>query len=175
MSQVRDALSRAITFAGQSRAPLRLQHHKPIPLATYLPKFDEGFNPNRRFDPDSERAEASKLRALYRKEKKGAVRDLRNDNRFLAVEESKRKQEENQQYEKKVRLALPDTPSFRGCPLTLRCLPDLQDRQQSSGRACRGEGFRAHEGEGQATRQGTRWTSLIFSRTCYHTLLSSPP
>ncbi|BGP53261.1 hypothetical protein JCM8202_002586 [Rhodotorula sphaerocarpa] len=102
MSQVRDALSRAITFAGQSRAPLRLQHHKPIPLATYLPKFDEGFNPNRRFDPDSERAEASKLRALYRKEKKGAVRDLRNDNRFLAVEESKRKQEENQQYEKKI-------------------------------------------------------------------------
>lgn len=103
VTTTREALSRAITFAGQSRQPLYLQHHKPIPLATYLPKFDEGFNPNRRFDPDSERAEASKLRALYRKEKKGAVRELRNDNRFLAVEEAKRKQEENQQYEKKVR------------------------------------------------------------------------
>ncbi|GAA5873930.1 hypothetical protein JCM3774_004043 [Rhodotorula dairenensis] len=102
VAATREALSRAITFAGQSRQPLFLQHHKPIPLATYLPKFDEGFNPNRRFDPDSERAEASKLRALYRKEKKGAVRELRNDNRFLAVEEAKRKQEENQQYEKKI-------------------------------------------------------------------------
>ncbi|KWU45839.1 Nop14-like protein [Rhodotorula sp. JG-1b] len=102
VTTTREALSRAITFAGQSRQPLYLQHHKPIPLATYLPKFDEGFNPNRRFDPDSERAEASKLRALYRKEKKGAVRELRNDNRFLAVEEAKRKQEENQQYEKKI-------------------------------------------------------------------------
>jgi nucleolar protein 14 len=103
VTTTREALSRAVTFAGQSRQPLYLQHHKPIPLATYLPKFDEGFNPNRRFDPDSERAEASKLRALYRKEKKGAVRELRNDNRFLAVEEAKRKQDENQQYEKKVR------------------------------------------------------------------------
>ncbi|GAA5952736.1 hypothetical protein JCM8115_002335 [Rhodotorula mucilaginosa] len=102
VTTTREALSRAVTFAGQSRQPLYLQHHKPIPLATYLPKFDEGFNPNRRFDPDSERAEASKLRALYRKEKKGAVRELRNDNRFLAVEEAKRKQDENQQYEKKI-------------------------------------------------------------------------
>lgn len=100
-----NALSRSLTFAGQSRRPLFLQHHKPIPLATYLPKFDEGFNPNRRFDPDSERAAASKLRALYKKEKKGAVRELRNDNKFLAVESAKRRAEEDQQYQRKVRLA----------------------------------------------------------------------
>ncbi|PRQ74883.1 Nucleolar protein 14 [Rhodotorula toruloides] len=100
-----DALSRSLTFAGQSRRPLFLQHHKPIPLATYLPKFDEGFNPNRRFDPDSERAAASKLRALYKKEKKGAVRELRNDNKFLAVESAKRRAEEDQQYQRKVCLA----------------------------------------------------------------------
>ncbi|BGP22050.1 nucleolar complex protein 14 [Rhodotorula toruloides] len=97
-----DALSRSLTFAGQSRRPLFLQHHKPIPLVTYLPKFDEGFNPNRRFDPDSERAAASKLRALYKKEKKGAVRELRHDNKFLAVESAKRRREEDQQYQRKI-------------------------------------------------------------------------
>ncbi|BGP37085.1 nucleolar complex protein 14 [Rhodotorula kratochvilovae] len=102
ISETHAALSKALRFALQSRKPLFMQHHKPIPLATYLPKFDEGFNPNRRFDPDSERAEASKLRALYRKEKKGAVRELRNDNRFLAVEEAKRKKADDQQYEKKI-------------------------------------------------------------------------
>ncbi|GAA6048030.1 hypothetical protein JCM3770_000156 [Rhodotorula araucariae] len=102
ISTTQAALSKALRFALQSRKPLYMQHHRPIPLATYLPKFDEGFNPNRRFDPDSERAEASKLRALYRKEKKGAVRELRNDNRFLAVEEAKRKKADDQQYEKKI-------------------------------------------------------------------------
>ncbi|TNY24163.1 nucleolar protein 14 [Rhodotorula diobovata] len=102
LSTTLDSLSKALRFALESRKPLFMQHHKPIPLATFLPKFDEGFNPNRRFDPDSERAEASKLRALYKKEKKGAVRELRNDNRFLAVEEAKRKRADDVQYEKKI-------------------------------------------------------------------------
>ncbi|GAA5930412.1 hypothetical protein JCM1841_006850 [Sporobolomyces salmonicolor] len=96
------SLTRSLAFATQSRKPLTLQQHRAIPIATYLPKFDEGFNPNRRFDPDSERAEASKLRALYKKEKKGAVRELRKDNRFLAVEEAKRKKQDDAAYEKKI-------------------------------------------------------------------------
>ncbi|GAA5887400.1 hypothetical protein JCM5296_007127 [Sporobolomyces johnsonii] len=96
------SVTRSLTFAAQSRKPLTLQQHRAIPIATYLPKFDEGFNPNRRFDPDSERAEASKLRALYKKEKKGAVRELRKDNRFLAVEEAKRKKQDDAAYEKKI-------------------------------------------------------------------------
>ncbi|GAA5924147.1 nucleolar 14 family protein [Sporobolomyces koalae] len=95
-------LTKALTFALQARKPLALQHHRAIPIATYLPKFDEGFNPNRRFDPDTERAEQSKLRALYKKEKKGAVRELRKDNRFLAVEEAKRKKTDDAAYEKKI-------------------------------------------------------------------------
>ena len=85
-----------------SRRPLVLQAHKPIPIATYIPKFDEGYNPNRRFDPDTERAEQSKLKALYKKEKKGAIRELRKDNKFLAGEEVKRKAEADATYNKKV-------------------------------------------------------------------------
>ncbi|GAA5971469.1 hypothetical protein JCM11641_008367 [Rhodosporidiobolus odoratus] len=96
------SLARTLNLSLSTRRPLTLQTHRAIPLATYLPKFDEGFNPNRKFDPDSERAEQSKIRQLYRKEKKGAVRELRGDNRFLAMEEQKRKKTDDQQYEKKI-------------------------------------------------------------------------
>ncbi|GAA5894804.1 snoRNA-binding rRNA-processing protein NOP14 [Sporobolomyces salmoneus] len=102
VSTTLSTLSKSLTFALQSRKPLTLQHHRAIPIATYLPKFDEGFNPNRRFDPDTERAAQSKLRALYKKEKKGAVRELRKDNKFLAVEEAKRKKTDDAAYEKKI-------------------------------------------------------------------------
>ncbi|GAA5966032.1 hypothetical protein JCM3765_006544 [Sporobolomyces pararoseus] len=102
LSTTQSTISKSLTFALQSRKPLTLQHHRAIPIATYLPKFDEGFNPNRRFDPDTERAAQSKLRALYKKEKKGAVRELRKDNRFLAVEEAKRKKTDDAAYEKKI-------------------------------------------------------------------------
>ena len=93
-----------LNLSDTSRKPLLLQHHKPIPIATFVPKFDEGYNPNRKFDPDTERAEASKLRSLYKKEKKGAIRELRKDNKFLAGEEQKRKATKDADYNKKVRL-----------------------------------------------------------------------
>jgi len=96
------SLQRMLNLSTSSRKPLLLQHHKPIPIATFIPKFDEGFNPNRHFDPDTERAEAAKVRALYKKEKKGAIRELRKDNRFLAGEEAKRKKEADQVYERKI-------------------------------------------------------------------------
>lgn len=92
-----------LKLCASTRQPLTLQRHKPIPIATYIPKFDEGYNPTRRFDPDSERVEQQKLKALYKKEKKGAVRELRKDNRFLAGEEARRKNQEDVTYQKKVR------------------------------------------------------------------------
>jgi nucleolar protein 14 len=91
-----------IQFATSSRKPLILQHHKPIPIATFIPKFDEGYNPNRAFDPDTERAEQSKLKAMYKKEKKGAIRELRKDNKFLASEDQKMKAAKDVAYGKKI-------------------------------------------------------------------------
>jgi hypothetical protein len=74
-------LSRTLKLSQSSREPLQLQRHKPIPIPTYLPKFDEGFRPGRHNDPDSVRNEHNKLKALLKKEKKGAMRELRKDNR----------------------------------------------------------------------------------------------
>ncbi|KAM0792831.1 hypothetical protein ACM66B_002597 [Microbotryomycetes sp. NB124-2] len=99
----RSNLERMLKLSKTQRQALYMQHHKPIPIASYVPKFDEGgFNPNKRFDPDSERVEQQKLKALYKKEKKGAVRELRKDNRFLAVEEGKRRKEADEVYQKKM-------------------------------------------------------------------------
>lgn len=91
-----------LKFARQSRRPLTLQSHKPIPIPSYVPKFDAGYQPGRHFDPDSERNEAAKLKALVRKEKKGAIRELRKDARFIAGEKARIQRERDDEYRTKI-------------------------------------------------------------------------
>ena len=84
------------------RKPLRLQHQKPIPIPSLVPKFDDGFKPGKAFDPDTVRAEEAKMKALYRKEKKGAIRELRKDNRFIASEQAKLRTAKDDAYKSKI-------------------------------------------------------------------------
>lgn len=123
VEELQSTIHRMVKFASSSRKPLLLQKHKPIPIATFIPKFDEGYNPNRKFDPDTERAEASKLKSLYKKEKKGAIRELRKDNKFLASEDQKLRAIKDADYGKKVR---------RSRRLCLFCIADAVFRSQGS-------------------------------------------
>jgi nucleolar protein 14 len=76
-----------------------LQAHKPIPIPTYIPKFESTTSSYlRRQDPDHERNEASKLRHQYKEERKGAIRELRKDSRFLAAVEQKKQSEKDRAY-----------------------------------------------------------------------------
>ncbi|RDI89240.1 Multisite-specific tRNA:(cytosine-C(5))-methyltransferase [Venturia inaequalis] len=84
-----------------SRRPLELHHHKPQPIKSAVPKFEESFNPDRHYDPDKERAETNKLQKDYKREKKGAMRELRKDGNFLAREKLREKKERDEAYEKK--------------------------------------------------------------------------
>lgn len=102
LSGIQDSLRRMLKFSHQARRPLTLQSHKPIPIPTYLPKFDAGYAPGRRFDPDVERNELSKLKALVKKEKKGAIRELRKDSRFIAAEKAKIQKEKDREYKSKI-------------------------------------------------------------------------
>lgn len=86
-----------------ARTPLTLQAHKPIPIATYAPKFEDDFAPGRHYDLDVERNSSAKVKALYKKERKGAIRELRKDNRFLAGEKAKEKMQKDQAYETKMK------------------------------------------------------------------------
>lgn len=91
-----DTLKRLLKFSRQARKPLLLQAHKPIPIPFYVPKFETSSSSYfRRQDPDHEKNEAAKLRHQYKQEKKGAIRELRKDARFLAgVQQTKQKEKD---------------------------------------------------------------------------------
>lgn len=87
----------------RSLNPIKLQSHKPIPIKSQTPQFDSQFNPNqRKFNPDTNEVEIQKLKNLVKKEKKGAIRELRKDNRFLASAQAKEKELADAQYKTKV-------------------------------------------------------------------------
>ncbi|KAL8824561.1 MAG: hypothetical protein Q9191_004964, partial [Dirinaria sp. TL-2023a] len=68
-----------------SRRPLALHNHRPLPIKTSIPKFEESYNPlSHSYDPDRQRSELGKLKAAHKKERKGAVRELRKDANFMA-------------------------------------------------------------------------------------------
>jgi nucleolar protein 14 len=54
-------------------------------------------------DPDQERAEATKLRRQYKEEKKGAMRELRKDARFLAGVQQREQAEKDRGYQERMR------------------------------------------------------------------------
>ncbi|CAG8565891.1 7825_t:CDS:10, partial [Paraglomus occultum] len=98
----KDALNRMLRFAKDARKPLALQHHKPIPLPTYRPKFDENYSLDRHYD-SREMAPMNKLKAQYKQELKGAIRELRKDARFLAHETLKKVRESDESYRKTIK------------------------------------------------------------------------
>ena len=89
--------------ARRSRRPLELHHHRPLPIKTSVPKFEESYNPDKTYDPDRERAEHRKLQAAHRKERKAVLRDFRKDAGFLAREQLRERKERDARYETKFR------------------------------------------------------------------------
>ena len=88
-------LQRQLRFAQEARRPLQLQSHKPIPIATYAPKFSMSGSSGsgvlkhafRGADADPARqaaGEMQRLRREVRETRRGAMRELRRDARFLA-------------------------------------------------------------------------------------------
>lgn len=83
------------------RRPLTLHTHKPLSIRQSIPKFEETFDPTKHYDPDKERSDAAKLQKEYKRERKGAVRELRKDANFVAREQLREKREKDAAYEKK--------------------------------------------------------------------------
>jgi nucleolar protein 14 len=103
-TKTHDYLSNTLKFSLQARRPLLLQAHKPIPIASFIPKFEgSSYSHTKRYDPDAERNAASKLRSQYKQERKGAIRELRKDARFLATERNREKDEKDAAYDQRMR------------------------------------------------------------------------
>ncbi|KAL9121462.1 MAG: hypothetical protein Q9187_001984 [Circinaria calcarea] len=94
-------LQRLLQQARINRRPLLLHHHRPLAIKTSIPKFEESYNPDKHYDPDRDRAELGKLKAEYKRERKGAMRELRKDANFIARENLREKKERDAQYERK--------------------------------------------------------------------------
>ena len=92
-----------LATARTTRRPLALHNHRPLPIKTSIPKFEPSYNPTSHYDPDRQRSELSKLQAEHKKEKKGALRELRKDANFMAREQLKEKKERDGEYERKMR------------------------------------------------------------------------
>jgi nucleolar protein 14 len=79
-----DHLSSKVAQAKLSRRPLELHHHRPLSIPSYVPKFEEDYSMDKHYEPDAARRELSKLQAQHKREKKGAVREIRKDARFIS-------------------------------------------------------------------------------------------
>ncbi|KAI9839041.1 MAG: nucleolar complex protein 14 [Thelocarpon superellum] len=99
--RTKEKIQRLLASARTSRRPLALHHHRPQAIKTSIPRFEEGYNLDRHYDPDRERSDMSKLRAEHKRERKGALRELRKDANFVARESLREKKERDREYEKK--------------------------------------------------------------------------
>ena len=109
-----DKIQKLLSQAKRSRRPLLLHNHRPLAIKMAIPKFEESFNPDRHYDPDRERAELNKLKAEHKKERKGAMRELRKDANFIARENLREKRERDEAYEKKYRRIIAEIQGEEG-------------------------------------------------------------
>ncbi|PVI08031.1 Nop14-like protein [Periconia macrospinosa] len=102
-TQTHTHLTILLHSARLTRRPQRLHNHRALPIKSSVPKFEESFDPTKHYDPDKDRAEAAKLRKEYKREKKGAMRELRKDANFIAREKLRDKKERDRAYVEKER------------------------------------------------------------------------
>ncbi|KAI1096216.1 Nop14-like protein [Rostrohypoxylon terebratum] len=100
-TKLESKLDKMLSLAQVARRPLELHHHRPLPIKMAIPKFEDSFDPNKHYDPDRDRAELAKLKAEHKKERKGAMRELRKDANFMAREQLRMKKAKDAAYEKK--------------------------------------------------------------------------
>lgn len=102
LSELSRALEGMVKTSIDGRKPLLLHNHRPLAIKSSYPAFSDNYNPERRQqDPDRDRAELNKLKAEHKKERKGAMRELRKDANFMAREQLREKKAKDEAYEKK--------------------------------------------------------------------------
>ena len=86
------------------RQPLQLQKFKAQPIASFDPEFDVDYSLDRKRNrKDKDQQEMAKLKHEYKKEFKGAMKELRKDNAFIAQEQAKKRKERDVDYNSKIK------------------------------------------------------------------------
>ncbi|KAF9894212.1 nucleolar complex protein 14 [Aspergillus nanangensis] len=97
-----------------ARRPLLLHSHRPLAIKTAIPKFEESFNPDKHYDPNRERADMARLKTELKRERKGAMRELRKDANFIAREQLRDKRDRDAEYEKKYKRLVAEVQNQEG-------------------------------------------------------------
>ncbi|KAL4913161.1 nucleolar protein 14 [Aspergillus aurantiobrunneus] len=109
-----DKLTTNLSQSRLARRPLLLHNHRPLAVKTAIPKFEDTFNPDKHYDPNRERAELNRLKAEYKRERKGAMRELRKDANFVAREKLREKKDKDAEYERKYRRLVAEVQNEEG-------------------------------------------------------------
>lgn len=110
LTSVSEKLSRVIT-----RGPLRREKKKPQMLKLYEPLIEERIDLLRKVHQcKGVKAETRKLQAKYRKELKGAMREVRRDNQFIAQFKLKEQLKMDADRRRKVKLIFGDAANQQG-------------------------------------------------------------
>ncbi|KAL2854315.1 nucleolar protein 14 [Aspergillus pseudoustus] len=107
-------LTTHLSTSQKARRPLLLHDHRPLAIKAAIPKFEDTFNPDKHYDPNRERAELNRLKAEYKRERKGAMRELRKDANFVAREKLREKKEKDAEYERKYRRLVAEVQNEEG-------------------------------------------------------------
>ncbi|KAK2073043.1 hypothetical protein P8C59_007352 [Phyllachora maydis] len=102
-------VARLAQVARLARRPLELHHHRPRAVRTVAPRWDDGDGGGGRA-----RDEPARLRAELRRERKGAVRELRRDASFVARENLRRKRAQDDAYAEKYRRLVTEIQNEEG-------------------------------------------------------------
>ncbi|KNC49966.1 nucleolar complex protein 14 [Thecamonas trahens ATCC 50062] len=87
----------------KSRRPLTLLARKAASISMYTPLFEEEYMPTKDYDPDKVRSELRKMKRKIKDERKGAMRELRKDNAYLAAEASRKRARDDAEYQTKIK------------------------------------------------------------------------
>lgn len=69
----------------------------------FTPRIEQSYNLDRHYDPDPVRSEAQKVKALHKREMKGALRELRKDSAFLAGQKLQAQLASDKEYQTKIK------------------------------------------------------------------------
>lgn len=104
VSECLKTVNRLVSFSRTDRKFLELQSFKPIGIVSRAPLFDDNYNPEAKgYGQSPLQREQQKLKAQLKKEKKGALREIRRDTEFEARQQLSEKRQEMSEYHEKLR------------------------------------------------------------------------
>ncbi|CAL8317522.1 unnamed protein product [Lota lota] len=103
LQELKTEILAAIESAPRSHNPLVFEKQKPIPLRMFTPKIVEVLDYGKRRGNTKEQKESERTKHKYKKEFKGALREIRKDNRFMAREKLQETMSRDSERKRKVK------------------------------------------------------------------------